>query len=76
MYFMYIGFTNYQKVQEGMSKVKGLFIIQFLVVLFLLFVSSKGAKVTDFYVILLLTHYGYFLSFSVVIDSCQDEEQH
>ena len=53
-----------------MSKVKGLFIIQFLVVLFLLFVTFKGATVTDFYVILLLTHYGYFLSFSVVIDSC------
>ena len=70
MYFMYLGFTNYQKVQEGMSKVKGLFIIQFLVVLFLLFVTFKGATVTDFYVILLLTHYGYFLSFSVVIDSC------
>ena len=70
MYFMYLGFKNYQKVQEGMSKVKGLFIIQFLVVLYLLYATFKGATVLNFYVILLFTHYGHFLTFSVVIDSC------
>ena len=70
MYFMYLGFTNYQKVQEGMSKVKGLFIIQLLVVLYLLYVTYRGETVTDYYLILLFTHYGQFLTTSAVIDSC------
>lgn len=74
MYFMYHGFIEYNKVQKGPSKIKGLFIIQLGCVIYLLIHEFTTKSVAGYYLILLLTTYGNFLTFSVIMDSMIDSE--
>ena len=69
-FFMYRGFKCYNKVTTGWSKVKTLFVVQAFCVSYLGFHEFTGRSIKGFYLILLFTSYGLFLTFSVVVDSC------
>jgi hypothetical protein len=63
----------YGRVQSGWSKVKTLFVIQLATLLFLDLHEFWFKTVTGYFLILVLVTYGMFLTFSVIIDSMQDD---
>lgn len=73
-FFMYRGFVQYNKVQEGWSKIKSLFVIQLACVIYMLIHEFTTKSVAGYFLIVLFTTYGLFLTFSVILDSMQDKE--
>jgi hypothetical protein len=72
--WMYRGFTLYGRVQEGWSKVKTLFVIQLITVAFIDLHEFWLKNVTGYFLILMCVTYGLFLTFSVMVDSMQDDD--
>jgi hypothetical protein len=71
-FIMYRGFVEYNKVQEGWSKIKSLFVIQLACVIYMLIHEFTTKSVAGYFLIVLFTTYGLFLTFSVILDSMQD----
>lgn len=67
--WMVRGFKLYNRVQDGWSKVKTLFIIQLLTVIYLLVHEFTTKSVGGYFLLVVLVSYGMFLTYSVVIDS-------
>ena len=72
--WMFRGFRLFNRVQEGWSKVKTLFVIQSLTVVYLLVHEFTTKSVAGYFLLMTLVSYGSFLTFSVMIDSMQDDE--
>ena len=77
--YMVIGIVNYNKLQPFWTKTKTLFVVQTIAVIYLEVNEFIGRNIRGFYLILIFTSYSLFLTFSLVVDSCQtvadDEKQ-
>ena len=69
-YFMIRGVINYNKKVAGWYKIKSLFVFQFLVILFLLINEFTQRDFAGIYFLVLASQWTYFVTFSLVIDSC------
>ena len=68
--FMIIGAIGYRKVNKGWSKVKSLFCIQLVIIFYLLINEFTDRNFRGIFFILLGAQWSYFITFSLVIDSC------
>ena len=77
--YMIIGIRAYSKIQPQWTKTKSLFVVQTVAVVYLEVNEFTGRNIRGFYLILIFTSYSLFLTFSLVVDSCQtsadDEKQ-
>merc|ERR1712203_1075705 len=67
--YMIIGIHNYNKLQPGWSKVKSLFVLQTVTIVYLLVNEFTHRHISGIFIILLFTQYCMFLTFCLVIDS-------
>jgi hypothetical protein len=70
MIYMVIGVRLYSKVEFGWSWTKSLFVLQTFIIVYMVVFEFGPKKIQGMFVILLLTSYGMFLTFCIVIDSC------
>ena len=69
-YFMIRGAIAYSGVIKGWSKLKSLFCFFLFLIVYLIVNEFTHMNFHGIFIILLLAQYSYFLTFSLVIDSC------
>ena len=73
--YMCLGIYNYNKVLKGWSKVKTLFVLQTITILYLAINEFTHRHIHGIFLIYLFTQYSLFLTFCLVLDSCLTEVQ-
>lgn len=68
--YMCIGIYHYNKVLKGWSKVKTLFILQTITIVYLAVNEFTHRHIHGIFLIYLFTQYSLFLTFCLVLDSC------
>ena len=71
--YMVIGVRHYNRVQIGWTWTKSLFVMQTFIIAYLVIFEFGQKRIQGMFVILLLTSYGMFLTFCIVVDSCRTE---
>ena len=67
--YMIIGVRNYNRLIEGWSKVKSLFVFQTVIIVYLVTNEFTHRHIQGIFLVLLFTQYSLFLTFCIVIDS-------
>ena len=67
--YMIIGVKNYNRLIEGWSKVKSLFVFQTVIIVYLVTNEFTHRHISGIFIVLLFTQYSLFLTFCIVIDS-------
>ena len=73
--YMIIGVRNYNKLIDGWSKVKSLFVFQTVIICYLVVNEFTHRHISGIYLVLLFTQYSLFLTFCLVVDSMITSDQ-